>query len=116
MCKRFLTLMLALVMAVSLLPTAAFAAASSVTEPLADENTSDGSPPFDDTQPSERGTADEGSDNTDGESAPAKTSRWTAPALTGTGAEKAYIDSITPDKSDPQERHGGRICKPRLVR
>lgn len=104
MCKRFLTLMLALVMAVSLLPTAAFAAASSVTEPLADENTSDGSPPFDDTQPSEHGTADEGSDNTDGESAPAKTSRWTAPALTGTGAEKAYRQHRTTAQKEPSCR------------
>ena len=51
--------MLALVMVAALLPTAAFAQTGGVTEPVADESTTDGSPSSDETQPPE-GQIEEG--------------------------------------------------------
>lgn len=59
MYRKLTALMLALVMAAALLPTAAFAQTGGVTEPVADESTTDGSPSSDETQPPE-GQIEEG--------------------------------------------------------
>lgn len=65
MCKKFMALILAFVMVVTLLPTAVFAASDDVTEPVTDEAASDGSPSSGDTQPPEEPIEEEEPDGSD---------------------------------------------------